>query len=239
MFQLLFLFGLNLSFSATAYHYSTPVNLDGKDIFVYFNDGDTFQFQDNNKKASARLQGFNALESYGPVHQWGKWTSEELYENAQKATQNARSGHWHCHTSGAADKYGRVLANCPDLAQDQIRKGLAHAMFVEKNDYNQELLDIQKQAVLSKTGMWKKGAPDFILTSAHSPAEKELQGKAYDRFVSVLDGHSIVRNHANAYQTCEIVKYSPDDTQTASSIVYIPFDKRYGIDKATCRQTEL
>ena len=43
MFQLVLLFGLGLSFSATAYNYNTPVNLDGKDIQVYFNDGDTFQ----------------------------------------------------------------------------------------------------------------------------------------------------------------------------------------------------
>ncbi|MEI6807013.1 MAG: hypothetical protein WCK49_11030, partial [Myxococcaceae bacterium] len=145
MLQSVFLLCLGLSFSATAYNYnySTHVNLDGKDILVYFNDGDTFQFQTNNQKSSARLQGFNALESYGPVHQWGTWTREELYENAKAATENARAGSWHCHTAGPRDTYGRSIIDCPDLAQDQIRKGLAHAMFVDKADYNQKLIDLQ------------------------------------------------------------------------------------------------
>lgn len=217
MLQLVFLF---------YFHYSTPVNLDGKDILVYFNDGDTFQFQINNQKTSARLEGFNALESYGPVHQWGAWTAEELYDNAKAATKNARAGNWHCHTAGPSDTYGRAIIDCPDLAQDQIQKGLAHAMFVNKKNTHQELLTIQAAAIHSKVGMWKKGVPDFILTSAHS--------KAYDRFVSVLDGHSIVRNHINAYETCEIVKYSPNKAQIASSLVYIPFEKRYGPARAIC-----
>ncbi|MEI6806560.1 MAG: hypothetical protein WCK49_08675, partial [Myxococcaceae bacterium] len=69
------------------------------------------------------------------------------------------------------------------------------------------------------------------------PEEKELKDEAYDRFVSVLDGHSVVRNHTNAYKNCEVVQYSPDETKTASTLVYIPFDKRYGLTRALCLKT--
>lgn len=236
MFQLVLLFGLGLSFSALACQpYNTPVNLDGKDILVCFNDGDTFQmYTEDGRRASARLKGFNSLESYGPVHRWGKWTTQELYENSKAATENARSGSWKCHAAGPKDKYGRLLIDCPDLAQDQIKKGLAHAMFVESGDDNQKLLDIQQQAIRSKVGMWKKGSIDYILTSLHSPEERGLSGKAYDRFVSSKNGRSLVRNHTNAYTSCETISYTPDEKFTASSMVYIPFEKRYGSAQATC-----
>jgi endonuclease YncB( thermonuclease family) len=238
MFQLVLLFGLGLSLSASASNsYTTPVNLDGKDILVYFNDGDTFQMMaSDGRKASARLRGFNALESYGPVHQWGKWTARELYENSKAATENARAGSWHCRAAGPKDKYGRLLVDCPDLAEDLIKKGLAHAMFVESGDDDQKLLDIQQQAMRSRVGMWRKGVVDFVLTSVHTPEERGLSSKAYDRFVSTRTGRSVVRNHSNSYRTCEKVTYTPDEDKTASSLTYVPFEHRYGNARAVCLQ---
>ncbi len=235
MSKLVVCIGLFLASSLLASN--TLIHLDGKEVSVYFNDGDTFQmFHGAGQKTSARLKGYNALEAYGPVHQWGTWKAEELYQNAEEATREARAGHWTCTTEGTKDKYGRLLANCPDLAKHLISKGLAHAMFVGADDYNQELVDVQQQAIHSKVGMWAKGVPDYILTSVHSSAEKELNGKAYDRFVSVHDGRSSVVNHSNAYSSCEKIAYSPNEHETASSMIYVPFEKRYGLAKAVCLQ---
>ena len=40
--------------------------LDGKELNVYWDDGDTFEFREHGRKTRARLRGFNTLESYGP-----------------------------------------------------------------------------------------------------------------------------------------------------------------------------
>lgn len=238
MLQLVFLFGLGLSFSATAVNtvaHVTPVVLDGEDISVYFNDGDTFKILSGHlKNTRARLKGFNALESYGPVHSWGDWTTTELYQIANDATYNARNGSWHCLSEGAKDTYGRILVSCHDLAKDQIQKGFAHVMTVNQDENNEELLKIQQEAIRSRLGMWKKGFIDYILTSTHSALEKELTGKAYDRFVSVKNGKSAVRTHHNDYQACEMIAYTPDEKSTASSMIYIPFQQRYGLTQAVC-----
>lgn len=239
MLQLVFCIGLCFTFPLLAF--DTPIKLDGKEYSVYFNDGDTFQIHSSqisqaaqNHKISARLKGFNALEAYGPVHQWGTWTAEELYENSKEATAEARKGGWHCQTVGARDKYGRILVDCPDLSKALISKGLAHVMFVNSADYDSELVQVQQQAIHNQVGMWKKSIPNYILTSIHSAAEKDLSGKAYDRFVSTRDGHSLVRNHTNAYHTCEKVAYTPEEKETASTMVYVPFETRYGPHKAIC-----
>ena len=233
MLKLAFCIGFFLTSTLTA---NTPVELDGKNLLVYFNDGDTFQIHGtSNSRTSARLKGFNALESYGPVHQWGRWTAKELSDISSEATLEARQGDWHCRTLGAKDKYGRILVDCADLAKDLISKGLAHIMFVNSEDYDADLVQAQQDAIHTKVGMWKKGVPDYILTSVHSTAEKSLaDSKAYDRFVSILDGHSVIRSHHNAYDTCEKVAYTPEEGKTASSMFYVPFAERYGANKAEC-----
>ena len=237
MLKFAFCIGFFLTSSLIA---NTPIQLDCKDLLVYFNDGDTFQIRTlqkmPNSKISARLKGFNTLESYGPIHQWGRWTTLELLQNANQATAEAREGGWHCDTLGSKDKYGRILVNCPDLARDLISKGLAHVMFVEATDYDPELLQIQQEAIQHRVGMWKKGVPDYIMTSVHSLAEPELHKRAYDRFVSVETGNSLVRSHHNTYDTCETVAYTPEENKTASSMLYVPFMKRYGAQKVGCLQ---
>lgn len=238
MLQLIFLVGFYLSFSAFAVDtaaYTTPVNLDGEDILVYFNDGDTFKILTGPlKDTRARLKGFNALESYGPIHRWGHWKTKELYNIAKAATDNAREGRWTCVSESVKDVYGRILVNCADLGRDQVRKGLAHVMILDKGEENEKLLELQQEAIQAKLGMWKKGAIDYILTSTHSSLEKKLDGKAYDRFVSVQDGRSLIRRHHNGYKTCETISYTPDEKVSASSMIYVPFEKRYGDSRAVC-----
>ncbi|MDP6932187.1 MAG: hypothetical protein QGG40_04685, partial [Myxococcota bacterium] len=61
--------------------------LDGQQTSVHWDDGDTFKrlTTDGSKGQGARLQGYNTLESYGPVHRWGEWTGQELYALAKDA----------------------------------------------------------------------------------------------------------------------------------------------------------
>ena len=61
------------------------------------NDGDTFKILDGNRKNErVRVTGFNALESYGPVHEWQDNTLNELYNVAALATKTAQNGKWNC-----------------------------------------------------------------------------------------------------------------------------------------------
>jgi len=224
---------------------TTQVFLNGIETSVYFNDGDTFRVLEGPLKgSSARLVGFNSLESYGPVHQWGDWTTAELHENSKQATANARQGTWHCSTDSSKDTYGRFLADCKDLALDQVSKGLAHIMTVTSEPAEAYLVEAQQKAIANKVGFWSKGTPDFILTSAHSldefsPIEQAklnvLSTKnSYDRFVSTTDGHSVVINHRNRYQRCEVVSYAPVEQRGASTMVYVDFKYRFGRNRAEC-----
>lgn len=70
---------------------------------------------------TARLAGFNTLESFGPVHQWGAWHAYELYIMAKMATLNARRGSWHCDSDLSRDGYGRILWTCPDCRPPEQR----------------------------------------------------------------------------------------------------------------------
>ncbi|MDA0713500.1 MAG: thermonuclease family protein [bacterium] len=226
----------------------SEVYVNGEKMKVYFNDGDTFRvLQGSLRGSSARLVGFNTLESYGPVHQWGDWTAKELYKNSYDATKNARRGGWHCETDSDKDGYGRILADCRDLALDMISKGLAHAMTVTSEGATEDLVKAQQKAIKNKIGFWKKGVPDYILTSAHSMAEfageessyegARAKKRSYDRFVSTKDGHSFVSNHGNTYEECEIVSYLPKgvrDAKSASAFVYVDFKHRYGANRAEC-----
>lgn len=201
----------------------SKVFLNGVPSPVYFNDGDSFRVLAGAFSGSkARLAGYNTLESYGPVHSWGAKTYWELYVNAKQGTLNARRGPcwdaqkmrpkpgctdaWHCESDLKRDTYGRILWWCPDLAYDQIRKGLAHVMSV-RGPGKEKLIEAQKLALKEGLGMWARGVPEFILTSTHSfdePYAKET-GTAYNRLVSVADGHSQKWLHRSVYAECEEV----------------------------------
>ena len=125
----------------------SEVYLNGKVASVFFNDGDSFRVLSGPLKGTrARLSGFNTLESYGPVHRWGKWTGQELYAFSKKATMNAREGQWHCVSDMNKDIYGRILWRCDDLALSQISQGYAHAMTVDSAPAAELLLKAQREA---------------------------------------------------------------------------------------------
>lgn len=184
----------------------TKVFLNGKPTPVYFNDGDSFRVLGGEfKDAKARLAGYNTLESYGAVHEWGGWTMKELYVLAKMGTYNARDGVWNCESDGSTDTYGRMLVWCPELAADQIRKGYAHAMSIDDTPGKPELLEAQREAIAHKRGIWAHGVPDFILTSLHSKEEDVDGHGTYNRLVSSADAHSVKWRHDTRYNECDRV----------------------------------
>jgi endonuclease YncB( thermonuclease family) len=206
---LIFLLLFCLTYNAHAESRSL-INLNGKDYPVFFNDGDSFRVLAGDLSGSkARLGGFNTLESYGPVHSWGTWTTKELYVIAKMGTYNAREGVWSCTSDLAKDTYGRTLWRCPKLSVDQIRKGFAHAMTITKESAHPDDVAAQKEARQNKSGMWAHGIPEYVLTSIHSVNERSGDRPAYNRLVSSIDGHSLKWKHRDAYNECQNVCWEP------------------------------
>ena len=182
----------------------TRVMVNGEPAPVFFNDGDSFRVLDGKLEGTkARLMGFNTLESFGPVHQWGSWTHKELYVVAKMATLNGRRGVWRCDSDLNRDTYGRALFDCPKLVLDQLRKGLAHTMTVTADSAPEPLLNAQKEAIDAGRGIWAHGTPAWILTSLHSADENPDYPTAYNRVVSTLDGHSEKWMHTERYKECQ------------------------------------
>jgi len=212
------LVGLTTEASAIA---ASKVFLNGVPYPVFFNDGDSFRVLGGPLKGSkARLAGFNTLESYGTTHSWGGWTSRELYHNAKMGTYNARRGPcwnertksykakcnkaWHCTSDMKRDGYGRILWWCPDLAEDQVRKGLAHVMSVRGGGIP-ILIKAQVDAIKYKRGMWSHGVPKYIVTSLHSADEPWFKGLPYNRMVLSTTGASRKWRHRRLYNECDTV----------------------------------
>lgn len=214
------------------------ITLDGDKVPVFFNDGDSFRVVGRHPRPDfkARIGQFNTLESYGPVHRWGEWSARELYKIAKKATDVARSGEWTCESrkkddgTQITDSYGRVLVNCPDLAEALVRQGLAHAFFVDPAESVPKLLEVQAEAKREKRGMWAKGAPDTIMTSVHSADENKDSSswKAYNRVVDTNTGLTQKVEHTRNFGSCEEVCEGP------SCLTYVPFQNRYGDRRAEC-----
>lgn len=200
--SLLLLFALS-AVPADAAQSESVVYINGRRSIVYFNDGDSFRVMRGEYAGrGSRLGGFNTLESFGPVHSWGDWHPFELFINAKQATYNAARGVWHCTTDGGVDGYGRLLLDCPDLAVDQISKGLAHAMNVDDTPARPAYLRAQQEAIRERRGMWAHGVPEFVLTSLHSRDEDVTRSSHYNRMVSVRDGHSERWEHNDTYPEC-------------------------------------
>ncbi|MGF1466088.1 MAG: thermonuclease family protein [Sandaracinaceae bacterium] len=195
---------------------ASRVFVNGAAVPVLFHDGDSFRVLGGPYRGSpCRLAGFNTLETFGPVHQWGEWHPRELLVHAVRATRNAQRGVWHCRTDGAVDGYGRLLMDCPDLAVDQLRRGLAHAMEVDDRPARAAYLRAQREAVGARRGMWAKGVPAFVMTSLHSAAEDLGRRVAYNRLVSVRDGHSERWAHGDTYPECTWVCHEEDRVDLA------------------------
>lgn len=196
------------------------VMLNNQGAAVTFNDGDSFRVVEGPyTNTRARLSGFNTLESHGPVHKWGGWHYKEMYALAKLGTLNARRGKWHCESPDlSTDGYGRILWFCPDLGADQIRKGYAHAMTVTEDPADPRLLAAQHEAIRYRRGMWAKGIPTYILTSAHSSLSGEGRAHTYNRLVNTVDGHSKPWLHTDAYTECQPVCHEPLELPQAEAL---------------------
>ncbi|MEM1033540.1 MAG: hypothetical protein AAGN82_24610 [Myxococcota bacterium] len=182
------------------------VRVNGDVTPVYYNDGDTWRALGGRyRNRAARLAGYNTLESYGPVHQWGGWTFRELYVNAKQATLHARRRMWNCDVDAAkVDTFGRILADCADLRNSQVRRGLAHIYNIGQPSDRVDIL-AQREAMMRRRGMWAKGVPAVVLTSLHSADERFDNSRNYNRLISSLDGLSAKWKHQETYEECEEV----------------------------------
>ncbi len=190
----------------------TKVFINGSATPVYFNDGDSFRIQAGPFKGTqSRLSGYNTLESFGPVHQWGTWTEKEMYVVAKMATHAAQQGVWHCEGDGKKDGYGRLLLFCKDLAMHLIGQGLAHTYSVNEEPGDPDLLTVQREAMAHKRGMWAKGVPRFVMTSLHSKSEGgDKHGQTSNRLISTTDAHSDKWVHNDDYAECQKVCHEVD-----------------------------
>ena len=205
---------------------NSTVTLNGDVVQVNWSDGDSFRFLEGDyADHGVRLKGFNTLESYGPVHRWGEWTAAELSDVASQATDLARSARWSCTTEGETDNYDRVLVACDDLTLAMLQAGLAH-LFVVGDWPPVEQIAAQREAQSAHLGMWAKGVPPAIVTSLHSADEG--RDFTYNRVISTLDGSSSLVTHEDNYELCQEVCIRD------SCLVYVPYDQRYGDDRAEC-----
>jgi len=199
--------------------------LDGTLIPVHWDDGDTFATLD--RRIRARLVGYNTLESYGPVHRWGEWTPTELMALAKAAGTRAAEEAWTCTTEEGGGGYGRVAVDCPDLRRALLAEGLAHAFAVD-GEADQADLVVQAEAIAARVGMWAKGAPEGIVTSAHSLDEREGATLTYDRVCSTQTGAAPKVPHSQVHGPCTEVCHQ------GSCLLYVPYAQRYGEGRAAC-----
>lgn len=201
--------------------------LNGVKTHVRWTDGDSFNIRDGEFKGhGTRLQGYNTLEAFGPVHRWGTWTPAELYELAKSASKVAAAKVWNCTASGEQDHYHRLLVTCPDLAVEMTGTGTAMAYAVDGAQVLPGTLEAQAAAMKAGKGMWAKGAVKGVVTSVHSADEDDAKdGKAYNRVVDTRTGAALGREHARKYATCEEVCETTDGD--VACMVYVPFKLRY------------
>lgn len=213
------------------------INLNGHPTIVRWSDGDSFRFKsgefDDN---SVRLKHYNTLESYGPVHRWGEWTGDELFAIAKSSRFVAAEGEWNCTTDGIRDGYGRVLVDCPDVAEHMVREGHGHAFSMESTA-DPKLLKVQARAQKDGAGMWAKGVPPIVITSLHSFAEDyaRKKGTAYNRTVSAKTGESVLIEHTEIYDVCQEVCEGAANESVC--MTYVPFEIRYR-NKPECLWTK-
>ncbi len=201
--------------------------LNGTRVQVRWTDGDSFSFKEGEHKGlGTRLVGYNTLEAYGPVHQWGAWTAQELFTLAKASSTVAAAQEWECTSDGKVDGYKRLLVRCPKLAVEMARAGhgLAYAVDGEKPD--PEVVAAQAEAIKARRGMWEKGTTNGVITSLHAVGEEGAESpEAYNRVVDTRTGQALKRKHAQRYATCENVCLDTDGQK--SCMVYVPFKHRY------------
>ncbi len=202
------------------------VVLDGASLDARWDDGDTFSATGpDGERIKARLAGYNTLESYGPVHRWGDWTAEGLYATAKEAGDVAGASRWECTEREGGGGYGRVLVDCPGLRTALLERGLAHVFALEEAPDAADLAT-QQRAIEAGVGMWAKGAPSVLVTSLHSQDESDKP--AYNRVCSTSTGMCEAREHDDDYETCQEVCVED------GCLLYVPYQVRYGDDRADC-----
>lgn len=201
--------------------------LDGERVEVRWTDGDSFKIKEGPRKGmSTRLTGYNTLEAYGPVHQWGAWTAQELYALAKSSSQVAAAREWKCTAPGEVDGYHRLLVQCEGLAAEMVRTGHALAYAVDGEQVDPAVLAAQKEAMAARRGMWARGTTFGVITSLHSVGEDgEEHPEAYNRVVDTRTGQALKRKHTERYGTCQNVCLETDGQR--SCMVYVPFQRRY------------
>lgn len=205
----------------------SQIGLDGTSVAVEWSDGDSFTVRADG--VGARLAGFNTLESYGPVHQWGEWTPRGLAAIARAATQFVRRRSWSCTRLPGSGGYGRIVVDCPDLREALLRAGLAHTFSVDGPAPAADLA-AQSEAIAGQRGMWEKGVPAGIVTSLHSADERE-DWTPYDRVCDTKTGHAPKHNHTDTYGVCQTVCHG------GSCMVYVPYAQRYTDTPPACFST--
>ncbi len=201
------------------------VLLDGERTAVRWVDGDSFRVGEGpHRGRTARLEGVNALESYGPVHRFGGWAPEELLALAREAAPAAASAERRCAFGGREDRYRRLLVECPDAARALVRRGLA-LVFAVGAPPAPDLLEAQEEARREGRGMWAKGVPELVVTSVHSAGEPGLGRRGYERVVSTRTGRAAVRPHGRRYRTCQWVCVGSEGGP--SCMRYVPFERRH------------
>jgi endonuclease YncB( thermonuclease family) len=208
------------------------VLLDGQPTEVRWTDGDSFGVESGPLKGfGARLQGYNTLEPYGPVHRIAGMEPVELERLANSSAALLAGSVWTCATEGKRDGYGRALVACPGAAAAVVRAGHAMVYAVDSRP-DPALLALQREAQAAGRGMWARGVPPEIITSLHSAAERDSKGKEpYDRLVDTRTGITRQRRHRVHYRTCQEVCVG--DGPARSCLVYVPFERRYR-DRPDC-----
>ena len=207
---------------------ASAVTLNGVRVDVRWSDGDSFKIKDGRfKGVGTRLRGYNTLESFGPVHQWGTFTGEELYTQAKDAKYEANSQVWDCTTDpNDRDHYGRLLVTCPKLIEHMVAVGAAHLFAIDETP-DPKAVAAQLAAIKAKKGIWAKGVPKMLLTSLHSLDEQDWK-EAYNRAADPLTGKAVKILHKETYTECQQV------CMEGSCMLFVPFKRRYGRDRAPC-----
>lgn len=201
------------------------IRLNGELMSVRWSDGDSFKFKSGpHAGKGVRLQGYNTLETYGPVHRWGDWTAAELYVIAKSGWKLGASESWSCTTTGDQDHYGRLLVDCPDAALKFVSEGHA-VVFGMETAPGSDLLEAQVGAMKGGKGIWEKGTPGQVITSLHSADEGDGGKLVYNRVVDTRTGMSSEAEHKATYSTCEEVCMG--DGEDESCMTYVPFAIRY------------
>ena len=210
---------------------TSTLKLNGTDVEVVWTDGDTFVFAEGLRRGlRARLMGVNTLETYGPVHQWGRWSREELLEIALDSAAIAAEAPGSCRATGARDKYRRLLVDCAGARAELLRTGYGH-LYPFDREADPEDIALQRVARAEGVGMWAKGVPTEIVTKVDAATEENGWSSA-NWLVSTEDGRSRRVAHRDEHRICDEVCVGRPPA-VPSCLVWVPWERRYE-DRPAC-----